>query len=73
MKNLSTSIDSPGTPNRLFHRFDPPDPFTLRTPGKQMMPNMISGPLADVFDADAKDAWLTHGVNKFVSGAFAVN
>ena len=38
-----------------------------------MMPNMIAGPLADVFDADTKDAWLTHGVNKFDSGAFAVN
>jgi hypothetical protein len=37
------------------------------------MPNMIAGPLADVFDADTKDAWLTHGVNKFDSGAFAVN
>jgi hypothetical protein len=45
----------------------------LQALGKQMMPNMIAGPLVDMFDADTKEAWLTNGVNKFDSGASAVN
>jgi hypothetical protein len=57
---------------RELHTVEDPE-NALQTLGKEMMPNLMAGPLVDVFDADTKEAWLTNGVNKLDSGGFAVN